>query len=510
MPGDRKTPRAVVRPAGPSGSPGCWCCSRASTQRAGYEAPGFVTALPTGGLAILWFLLRGVRVRQRRDRWRSRLVVTSPRTCSWAPRRRSPSRWRPRSWCRPWPRCCCCAAGARSSGAAAASGRWTGPGSSPGTAPRWCSPTALGRDPRDGRLDRAHRSDPLDLGGLLWFGRNLCSALHRGHLRPAARGAAHVRAAAAAAAERRRPAGAGRGLAVHGRHVRRWRSGSTSCRWRSRCSRRRCGSASGSRRCSAQGTRSSPVSRRSSSRWPGSARSPRSSGPTSATCSPSSTSPRSSSPASALSTGRDERQALAEELRRARDEAEYQASVREAVIGSMNEGLFVLDDRGEVLLHNAQPRSDVRRRRRRASSVTRSTARSEPVGGRTADGRRRPPLAPGAGGRDRARRRGPPQRSPDQPDRVVAVSAVPLAARRAARPGPRAGDLPRHHDRARPARGAGGVRRRGRPRPAQPAGRHRRLDRDDRGRARLRRPGRRRWPASSSPGCARPRAGCGS
>ncbi|MCB0895723.1 MAG: PAS domain-containing protein [Nocardioidaceae bacterium] len=53
-----------------------------------------------------------------------------------------------------------------------------------------------------------------------------------------------------------------------------------------------------------------------------------------------------------ISTGRDEREALAAELRRTREEAEYQASVREAVIGSMNEGLFVLDDGGSVLLHN--------------------------------------------------------------------------------------------------------------------------------------------------------------
>lgn len=53
-----------------------------------------------------------------------------------------------------------------------------------------------------------------------------------------------------------------------------------------------------------------------------------------------------------LSTGRDEREALAAELRRTQEEAEYQASVREAVIGSMNEGLFVLDDQGAVLLHN--------------------------------------------------------------------------------------------------------------------------------------------------------------
>ena len=35
---------------------------------------------------------------------------------------------------------------------------------------------------------------------------------------------------------------------------------------------------------------------------------------------------------------------LAAELRRTKEEADYQASVRQAVIGSMNEGLFVIDD----------------------------------------------------------------------------------------------------------------------------------------------------------------------
>ncbi len=54
----------------------------------------------------------------------------------------------------------------------------------------------------------------------------------------------------------------------------------------------------------------------------------------------------------ALSTGRDERQALAAELRRTQEEAVYQVSLRQAVIGSMAEGLFVVDDAGELLVHN--------------------------------------------------------------------------------------------------------------------------------------------------------------
>jgi signal transduction histidine kinase len=53
-----------------------------------------------------------------------------------------------------------------------------------------------------------------------------------------------------------------------------------------------------------------------------------------------------------LSTGRDERQALAAELRRTEEEAVYQSSVRDAVIGSITEGLLVVDESGELLVHN--------------------------------------------------------------------------------------------------------------------------------------------------------------
>ena len=47
-----------------------------------------------------------------------------------------------------------------------------------------------------------------------------------------------------------------------------------------------------------------------------------------------------------LSTGRDERDALGAELRRTEAEAVYEASVRDAIIGSMAEGLLVVDDGG--------------------------------------------------------------------------------------------------------------------------------------------------------------------
>ncbi|GAA4714363.1 hypothetical protein GCM10023349_36950 [Nocardioides conyzicola] len=54
----------------------------------------------------------------------------------------------------------------------------------------------------------------------------------------------------------------------------------------------------------------------------------------------------------AIATGRDERQALADDLRRAQEETAYQGSVRAAVIGSMTEGVLVVDEHGDLLMHN--------------------------------------------------------------------------------------------------------------------------------------------------------------
>ena len=125
-----------------------------------------------------------------------------------------------------------------------------------------------------------------------------------------------------------------------------------------------------------------------------------------------------------LSTGRDEREALAAELRRTKDEADYQGSVRQAVIGSMNEGLFVIDDAGDVLLHNsaaaeifgvAEPDMT------RELLATRSD--------RWADGTpmrddERPSSRALAG--ETVREVEILVRNGDQPDRVVSVSAMPL------------------------------------------------------------------------------------
>ena len=54
----------------------------------------------------------------------------------------------------------------------------------------------------------------------------------------------------------------------------------------------------------------------------------------------------------ALSTSRDEREALALELRRTQSAALYEARLRDTIIASMNEGLVVMDETGQVLVLN--------------------------------------------------------------------------------------------------------------------------------------------------------------
>lgn len=125
-----------------------------------------------------------------------------------------------------------------------------------------------------------------------------------------------------------------------------------------------------------------------------------------------------------LSTGRDEREALAAELRRTKEEADYQASVRQAVIGSMNEGVFVVDDQGDVLLHNAAA-AEIFGVAEDAMTRDLFAARS----GRWADGTpmaddERPSSRALAG--EAVRDAEVLVRSDQQPDRVVAVSAMPL------------------------------------------------------------------------------------
>lgn len=54
----------------------------------------------------------------------------------------------------------------------------------------------------------------------------------------------------------------------------------------------------------------------------------------------------------ALAIGRDERQTLTATLRRTQGEAIYEASLREAIIGSMEEAMVVIDEEGTLLLRN--------------------------------------------------------------------------------------------------------------------------------------------------------------
>ena len=125
-----------------------------------------------------------------------------------------------------------------------------------------------------------------------------------------------------------------------------------------------------------------------------------------------------------LSTGRDEREALAAELRRTKEEADYQASVRQAVIGSMNEGLFVLDDRGDVLLHNAAAAEIfglTEAELTRDVLVARSDRWADGTSMRDAD---RPSIRALAG--ETVREAEILVRAGEQPERVVAVSAIPL------------------------------------------------------------------------------------
>jgi signal transduction histidine kinase len=125
-----------------------------------------------------------------------------------------------------------------------------------------------------------------------------------------------------------------------------------------------------------------------------------------------------------LSTGRDEREALAAELRRTRQEADYQASVRQAVIGGMNEGLFVIDEIGTVLLHNpaaAEIFGVAEDEMTREVLVARSARWADGTPMPDAD---RPSSRALAG--EAVRDAEVLVRSGEQPDRVVSVSAIPL------------------------------------------------------------------------------------
>lgn len=126
----------------------------------------------------------------------------------------------------------------------------------------------------------------------------------------------------------------------------------------------------------------------------------------------------------ALSTGRDERGALADELRRTQAEALYGASLRDAIIGSMTEGLIVVDDHGEVLVRNRAADEVLG-----GKALGFNVASLRALGGAHPDGS---PIVDEQRPSTRALRGETVQDMPvllapdDGPRRILAVSAVPL------------------------------------------------------------------------------------
>lgn len=420
MPGDRKTTHAVVRPGWAVGFAGLLVLLSFASTQVSYDAPGFGTALPTGGIAILWFLVRGVRVVSVETAllagvaFGANLILDSGPALAAAMagavvvqtlvavlllRRWCPELWgcggdRPLDRPRTLARFCAALVASTAFGAMLATVAWT---------------MLADHDP--------------DLGGPLWFGRNLCSAfiivtfglllgerLSSAPPRPRLLVGATVVELIAATA-----------FSIGMYVLAFWFEELplafpllAATVW--------------------FGLRFATLLSGAHSFLAGIAMITL----TMADIGPFAAVERTDLgyllvefyvatifiTGLGLSTGRDERHALAEELRRTREQAEYDGSVREAVIGSMNEGLFVLDDRGRVLLHNAAAAELFGLA---ADEVTRDelAARSS----RWADGTPLPPA-------DRPSRRalaGEAVRDaeillqvPDQPDRVVAVSAVPL------------------------------------------------------------------------------------
>ncbi len=126
----------------------------------------------------------------------------------------------------------------------------------------------------------------------------------------------------------------------------------------------------------------------------------------------------------AIATGRDERQALADELRHAQEEASYEESVRAAVIGAMVEGVLVVDDAGELLVHN-EAAAGVLGLGDRLESESRFSMATWTLDGVAMTDEQRPTARALRGERVDAELM--VVRIDDVGDRIVTVSAVPLA-----------------------------------------------------------------------------------
>ena len=125
----------------------------------------------------------------------------------------------------------------------------------------------------------------------------------------------------------------------------------------------------------------------------------------------------------AIATGRDERQALTDELRRAHEQAAYEGSLRAAVIGSMTEGVLVVDESGALLVHNEAAARVL------GLDDQLSTASTAPLSTWTLDGQemsdRDRPTARALRG-ERVEGELMVVRVQDVGERVVTVSAIPL------------------------------------------------------------------------------------
>ena len=126
----------------------------------------------------------------------------------------------------------------------------------------------------------------------------------------------------------------------------------------------------------------------------------------------------------AIATGRDERQALADELRRAQEDAFYEESMRAAVIGSMTEGVLVVDESGELLVHNVAAARILGVSDELDSTACRKLTSWTLVGALMSEGER--PIARALRG-ERVEGELVVVHVADVGDRVLTVSAVPLA-----------------------------------------------------------------------------------
>lgn len=125
-----------------------------------------------------------------------------------------------------------------------------------------------------------------------------------------------------------------------------------------------------------------------------------------------------------LAAGREERRALAAELRRTEAEAVYQAGLLDAVVTSVVEGLAVVDDRGEVLLVNPAA-VDILHLAAGTRPSSLGLLEAKHVDGSTIPDRERPFRRALAG--ETVRNVDVVLTTTDGVDRVLSVSAAPLA-----------------------------------------------------------------------------------